>query len=408
MSDYFNSQCKVCPLGLVGGHGVECIPCPGGYIWTDGGTCEICNEDELCPIGTKNRFNLNWYDNTHAAIYYEKLPQEFTEGEAIDRTTSIVFIGVIFLSIILAAMVAIFNNQCKEKSLFVFREIDVLSITGGNTKKYVGGIVMLYYFLWLFCIVGGFIVHFIFFNSRVDISQVTDVSHNHYLDFNMQLQTYAYYSYLIQPNTGATPEDKFEAKQLQEFVSHQGDLCEMNVISYDFSEYFSSTGELEYECWSHHYNDFSGYIGQRWNLKGGSADQAYLLDDAYIRYELDLDKNVVVHFMWYDVYSIWDYSDQMDITHDDWTATTKLNGLLTTNREGRNHNFTSGFKGPHETIVKFDLQPTSFVSESNMEKYSGYRALHKETILGDTVNQRTMAMKYRANKEENRGFAIEF
>jgi hypothetical protein len=31
--NYFKSNCNSCPQGLVGGHGVECIPCPGGTIW---------------------------------------------------------------------------------------------------------------------------------------------------------------------------------------------------------------------------------------------------------------------------------------------------------------------------------------------------------------------------------------
>lgn len=57
-TNYFNSECRYCPLGTVGGQGVECVPCEAGTIWQDGGRCEACNPiTELCPIGTKYKFN---------------------------------------------------------------------------------------------------------------------------------------------------------------------------------------------------------------------------------------------------------------------------------------------------------------------------------------------------------------
>lgn len=62
-------------------------------------------------------------------------------------------------------MIGIFMSQCKEKALFIFRELDLLGLTGGAKKKHVGGIITLYYFTFLAIILGAFSIHYLFFNS---------------------------------------------------------------------------------------------------------------------------------------------------------------------------------------------------------------------------------------------------
>jgi len=48
--NYFKSECVHCPLGTVGGYGVECTPCSAGTIWVEDGTCEDCQADSVCPV----------------------------------------------------------------------------------------------------------------------------------------------------------------------------------------------------------------------------------------------------------------------------------------------------------------------------------------------------------------------
>jgi len=60
-------------------------------------------------------------------------------------------------------------SSCKEKSLFIFRELDLIGLTGGDKKRHIGGIITLYYFTFLFIILGSFSIHYLFFNSRLDM-----------------------------------------------------------------------------------------------------------------------------------------------------------------------------------------------------------------------------------------------
>ena len=62
-------------------------------------------------------------------------------------------------------------NTCWEKSLFIFWELDVLGVTGGNQKRHVGGVLTLYYFTFVIIIIGSFVVHYLFFNNRLDMQE---------------------------------------------------------------------------------------------------------------------------------------------------------------------------------------------------------------------------------------------
>ena len=97
---------------------------------------------------------------------FNKFPKIMETGheEPHDKTATIVIICLIFLTVILAAAIGIFHNTCREKSLFVFRELDMRAITGGDTKKFVGGIIICFYILWVLTATIGFLVHYFAFN----------------------------------------------------------------------------------------------------------------------------------------------------------------------------------------------------------------------------------------------------
>ena len=68
-----------------------------------------------------------------------------TADKSVDYTATYVCLLLVFLTLVLSILLAIVLTGCKERSLFIFREIDSLAITGGRRKKVVGGILMLFF-----------------------------------------------------------------------------------------------------------------------------------------------------------------------------------------------------------------------------------------------------------------------
>jgi hypothetical protein len=114
----------------------------------------------------------------------------------VDYTSPIVIVSLVFLSIILAALVGIFMNSCHEKSLFVFRELDLRLITGGDVKSHIGGIIVLFWFLWFVSTAGALIFSFIFFNERIDITETYDAHASKFLDSGISIHLKIYSSML--------------------------------------------------------------------------------------------------------------------------------------------------------------------------------------------------------------------
>lgn len=83
----------------------------------------------------------------------------------INRMPAITIVSLIFFSIVLGAAIGIMHNSCKEKSLFVFRELDVRTVTGGESKRFVGGVLVTFYILWVLIVTAGFSVGYMFYNE---------------------------------------------------------------------------------------------------------------------------------------------------------------------------------------------------------------------------------------------------
>ena len=128
----------------------------------------------------------------------------------------------------------------------------------------------------------------------------------------------------------------------------------------------------------------TGEATQIFKIKDATADQAHLLDGAWIRYEIDFDPNIIVHFAEYDIYSVWEYVNIKG--EDKMVAYSKMKGFLNANVEGSNMNITSAFKGRKENLAHVLMQPTTYTSEVDHLRYKGYRPIFKNFELGDTVN----------------------
>ena len=168
VENYFQSTCEMCPKGLIGGYDMECVTCDSGFMYTQNARlnhCRPCNKNQICPIGTKYAFPVKKYAELLDDVKVKNVPETFNPyDDHIDRTASAVFVTWTFFSIIIIAFIAFMAISCHEKSLFIFRELDLLPITGGNRKRYVGGIVTLFYFMVITIIIAGFLVHWLFYN----------------------------------------------------------------------------------------------------------------------------------------------------------------------------------------------------------------------------------------------------
>lgn len=80
---------------------------------------------------------------------------------------------MVLLATLMSAGIGIFQNSCREKSLFVFRELDLRIITGGNLKTHLGGVLTLYWFVFTICCVLAFLTHYTLYNTRTDFQETS-------------------------------------------------------------------------------------------------------------------------------------------------------------------------------------------------------------------------------------------
>lgn len=102
----------------------------------------------------------------------DNIPKIFSaDGEKVDITPYITISVLVFFCLVLLICVSIFLSSCWEKALFIFKELDLTGITGGKGKTFLGGVVTLYYFVIVIIICLGFLTHYLFFNSRLDMAE---------------------------------------------------------------------------------------------------------------------------------------------------------------------------------------------------------------------------------------------
>ncbi len=168
LDNYFESQCALCPAGTVGGYEMECVPCDAGSVYDATlkyQHCRPCSSDKVCPVGTKYEFPMSQYAEALDEVSIRNVPETYKpQGEDVDKTATMVFLIWISAGVFFAILIILMNNTCKEKSLFIFRELDLIAVTGGHRKRWVGGIITVFYFLVIFVIIAGFVFHWLFYN----------------------------------------------------------------------------------------------------------------------------------------------------------------------------------------------------------------------------------------------------
>ena len=138
--------------------------------------------------------------------------------------------------------IAISLGFCKEKSLWIFRELDLLAVTGGSRKRWVGGIITTFYFMVMLIIVAGFMFHWIFYNRRIDSSEITALTHQSEIPESFKIELMLYSSRIVEDHT---QDSKYTDK---EGGSNGLDLCAAGLIEVIPSPYFERTEDKNLTC----------------------------------------------------------------------------------------------------------------------------------------------------------------
>lgn len=201
----FNSKCKNCPLGLVSGNYQSCVPCPGGYIYDYNypSFCRQWTDKEICPMGTRYPFPLDGFNENFEEVRLDSYPDLFNpHKQSIDYVSISVVMLIFFLMIILTIIVVSLFTLNREKALFVFREIDIPFLTGGK-RKVLGGVIVLYYFLFTILIILGFLINFVIFNKEVVMFETKNPYLNKSYPSSYIFKTSLYTSRFLQDETSS-------------------------------------------------------------------------------------------------------------------------------------------------------------------------------------------------------------
>ena len=240
-------------------------------------------------------------------------------------------------------------------------------------------------------------VHYFFFNTRVDINELTDLKGDHFHTASYEINVIFYYSLVIEPEVQYTSFDKEERKQAELNLAV---TCDDFV--FDYSQYFTHNvvkGFGNPACRLKKITDDVYEVYVDFENKEIDGSNAHEIEGAFIRAATKANPNAVFHWVKYSATCIWAYyNDQYVAAHS------KVTSFITPNNQKgiyNTRNQTVGFKGPKETVVHLKLTPAHYISEADETQYKGYR-IHEDSVdIGDTVNKRTMTMKYRAGREEN-------
>ena len=250
----------------------------------------------------------------------------------------------------------------------------------------------------------GFLVHFFAYNKRSDFTEVTNLNHDLYHEASFKFHFTVYYSLLIEDQIEPVSLLRAQEQRNEAEDRKKWDLCVDGKFSVGFSEYFLYN-QIETDnqrCKIVKVSDDSYAMEVQFQNKRVSAEYAEKLEDAYFRFAIQSNANVVFHFVTYKISSIWEYfNDEIPISYSE------IAGAVVPQESKSNQDLTTAFKGPHETVMFLELTPTKYTSEVDDIMYSGYRLNLKNVDIGDTANKRTIPLKFRANGEPNAGMALE-
>ena len=398
-NDYFKSSWVSWPRGLIGGTFKNWIPWEAGYIFTPESEthCKQCSDDKICPLGTKFEFDKEEFFAEMQELNINNVPDIFeTNNTTFSRIPSIIILVLLFLTFVSIIIIAFLLYLCKERYMFIFRELDMTPITGGKRRKVIGGILMMFFSMYIMIIWTGFIIDFSIYNKRRETSETSNPLLQKELQSSYNIEIEAYCSKVKESNLlikiNETVNNKYE--------SNFNNLCDKSKIEVHDSYYFKSA-ELHDIKWTRiRLNDLTDkYII---NLEYSEVPKSEIKNQ-FVSIKLNSDYTQVFHFFRWRFKSIWEKYNNDSIS---WS---ELEGIITPQSiTDINKNITSGFKGTIPTVVYFSLIPTHYVDESVGLIYKGYRVNLSKFERGSTVNKRTITEQYIGADEPSEGFQVQF
>ena len=398
--DYFKSKWVPWPRGLIGGTYKSWVPWESGFIFSsrEKSHCKKWDDDKLCPLGTKYEFLRDEYIANMDEIKINNNPHIFEpEDNTVNRVSTIVVLTLLFMSLISIIFIAVLLSACKERFLFIFREVDMLPITGGRRKKVIGGVLIVLFFLYISIIWSGFLIDFMIYNERRETAETSNPFLQKELPSSYEIEIEAYCSKVKESNT---PFLVFNATGNEKPDANPNDLWSKSNLSIIDSTYFKNAFSHNISWTRIRLNDFTDKY--RITVKYRDIPKSDIKDQ-FVNFGLKSDHTQVFHFFKWRLKSIWDYANEME------TSWSELEGIMTPQTlKETNKNITSGFKGPIPTVIHFSLIPTHYVDEVAGMAYKGYRVHLSKFDRGSTVNKRTLTNRYTAMGDDLEGFQVQF
>lgn len=399
--NYFESECKNCPLGLVGGYYRSCVPCQGGYIYDINypSFCKQCTDSEICPLGTRYAFPSSNFEESFQEVRLDNLPDLFNPHKRpFDHTSIIVIFLCVFLTLVLFILIALSISMCKEKSLFVFREMDIPFVTGGGRKRVVGGIILSFFALIITIVTLGFFVNYFMFNSKTVIYETKNPYIERAYPSSYQFKINLYTSRFID---SVDTSDRNSNTVREALNTPLPDLCKQHKISFSLSRYFGQAEEQNKKltCVRRSLTTGTDEYEVTLNIRD-IKDEAP--EHAFVRFSVDSEYEQIFHFFKWEYLNIWRFYENTPISYSQVSGFVTPQGVTRSNK-----NITSAFRGPETTKLQFKLTPTHYGNEIESQNFEGYQVFLEDIQKGSVINKRNMANSHIESGELSAGLNIE-
>lgn len=88
----------------------------------------------------------------------------------------LIFVTIVLFFLVLA--IGVNTDKTKRFALLIMKEIDVLPITGGERRVFIGGIITVLYLILLLMSSCGILVKYFMYNERIEATELANVSKN--------------------------------------------------------------------------------------------------------------------------------------------------------------------------------------------------------------------------------------
>ena len=181
----------------------------------------------------------------------------------------------------------------------------------------------------IFIVINGFIIHWLFYNRRIDTSEVTELMHWSSLNESFRIQLSLFSSQIVEDHSTKTIYSEGEV--------NPEDLCKSNKINFVKSRYYDQSNDVVMNCERWSLSEFTDQYDIEFVVTGLSGK----INNESVWVEIDSEFNRVFHFFEWKFTSIWELVEGYPV------AFSEVSGITTPQSiHPKNKNITTAFKGP--------------------------------------------------------------